>query len=86
MTNLLHSFATSALRIFQQWRPFLLAIAFLSCLGRASVALAQGATWANIGPDGGTINALAIDPTTPTTLYAGTAHGGAFKSTKAGSK
>ena len=35
MTNLLHSFAPSALRIFQQWRPFLLAIAFLSCQGRA---------------------------------------------------
>jgi hypothetical protein len=73
MTNLRHGFARSALRIFRQWRPFLLAIAFLSCLGRASVALAQGPT----------ISALAIDPATPTTLYAGTI-GGAFKSTNGG--
>ena len=30
------------------------------------------------------INALAIDPTTPATLYAGTYYGGVFKSTNGG--
>jgi hypothetical protein len=84
LTNPHYGFAPSALGIFRQWRAFLLAIAFLSCLGRASVALAQGPTWANIGPDGGGILALAIDPTTPATLYAGTYGGGVFKRTNGG--
>src|SRR6516225_7902247 len=74
MTNLLHGFAASALRILRQWRLFLLAIVFLSFLCRTSVAWAQGPT----------ILALAIDPATPTTLYAGTEGGGAFKSTDGG--
>jgi len=39
--------------------------------------------WTGHGPEGGTVRALAIDPTTPTTLYAGT-EGGVFKSTDAG--
>ena len=34
-------------------------------------------------PDNTSISALAIDPTTPSTLYAGT-YGGVFKSTDAG--
>jgi photosystem II stability/assembly factor-like uncharacterized protein len=48
-----------------------------------------GATWTNsssgipTGPDGA--HALAIDPTSPSTLYAGTYGGGIFKSTNAGS-
>ena len=36
-------------------------------------------TWP--GADGGTIQALAIDPTLNTTLYAGTKVGGIYKST-----
>jgi BNR/Asp-box repeat. len=40
-------------------------------------------TWSSIGPEGGWIYALAINPTTPSTLYAGT-DGGAFKSTDGG--
>jgi len=31
-----------------------------------------------VGPEGGNVRGLAIDPTTPTTLYAGTAGGGVF--------
>ena len=34
--------------------------------------------WTSIGPEGGVILALAIDPTTPSTLYAGTYGGGVF--------
>src|SRR5438874_1144866 len=36
------------------------------------------------GPGGGPIGALAIDPVTPTTLYAGTDSNGVFKSTNGG--
>ncbi len=32
--------------------------------------------WTSHGPKGGNINALAIDPQTPTTLYAGTSGSG----------
>src|SRR6266851_199138 len=35
--------------------------------------------WASNGPNGGQINALAIDPQTPSTVYAGTNGGGVFK-------
>ncbi|WP_347244981.1 hypothetical protein, partial [Thermogutta sp.] len=40
--------------------------------------------WRSIGPEGGSIYALAIDPATPGTLYAGTYGGGVFKSTNGG--
>jgi len=39
--------------------------------------------WTSLGPEGGWIYTLAIDPTAPHTLYAGT-YGGAFKSTNGG--
>jgi photosystem II stability/assembly factor-like uncharacterized protein len=44
-------------------------------------------TWTamNTGlPHGAYVTALALDPTTPTTLYAGTSHGEVYKSTNAG--
>ena len=41
-------------------------------------------SWTSIGPDGGFIMALAIDPVTPATLYAGTYRGGVFKSMNGG--
>ena len=40
-------------------------------------------SWATNGPEGGRISALAIDPGTPDTLYAGT-YGGVYKSTDGG--
>ena len=40
--------------------------------------------WTSIGPEGGTISVLAIDPVTPTILYAGTEYGGVFRSTNGG--
>ena len=40
--------------------------------------------WINIGPEGGYVLALAINPQTPEILYAGTAWGGVFKSTNGG--
>ncbi len=41
------------------------------------------AGWVSIGPEGGSVKVLAIDPIAPTTLYAGT-DGGIFKTTNAG--
>ena len=55
-----------------------------AALAQASEVSAGNNVWTNIGPEGGYINALAIDPATPTTLYAGTWFGGAFKSTNGG--
>lgn len=40
--------------------------------------------WTSLGPYGGPISALAIDPQTPTTLYAGTPAGGVYKSLDGG--
>ncbi len=40
--------------------------------------------WASLGPDGGWVNVLVLNPETPSTLYAGTIRGGVFKSTDAG--
>jgi hypothetical protein len=39
--------------------------------------------WTTNGPEGGIIEALAIDPATPATLCAGAYGGGVFKSTSA---
>src|SRR2546428_2338945 len=40
--------------------------------------------WTTNGPEGGTISALAIDPQSPGTVYAGTLFDGVFKSTDGG--
>jgi photosystem II stability/assembly factor-like uncharacterized protein/surface antigen len=40
--------------------------------------------WVSIGPEGGPVEVLAIDPQTPSILYAGTFGGGIFKSTNGG--
>src|SRR3989454_55095 len=40
--------------------------------------------WTTNGPEGGSISALAVDPQTPTTLYAGTTSAGVFKSIDGG--
>src|SRR5450759_4638855 len=40
--------------------------------------------WTSIGPKGGSIQALAIDPQNPSTIYAGTHTNGVVKSTDGG--
>ncbi len=60
--------------------PFVLLLLLLSGL-LVQPAVGQ---WTSIGPDGGSVNVLAIDPVTPSTLYVGTFAGGVFKSTDAG--
>src|SRR5262245_20091936 len=58
--------------------PFLLAAALLALVRPASAGV-----WTNIGPSGGYVQTVTIDPSTPTTLYAGTGLR-VFKSTDAG--
>src|SRR2546428_1975289 len=55
-------------------------------LCRASVnsVWAGARTWTGIGPEGGDIRVLAIDPKAPESLYAGTEDGGIFKSSNGG--
>src|SRR3989442_11723035 len=65
-----------------QRRMILLLAVLLSSFGRPTVTAAQ--TWTNSGPEGGEIVALAIESESNSTLYAGTAGGGVFKSTNAG--
>ena len=51
-----------------------LALALLAFLTgfTGSVNTASGQTWITNGPYGGAASVLAVDPTTPTTIYAGT--------------
>jgi hypothetical protein len=41
-------------------------------------------TWISLGPEGGEVESLVIDPSTPTTIYARTRNAGIFKSTNGG--
>ncbi len=50
----------------------------------ASVAKAGINEWTSLGPEGGVVNALAIDPSNPSTIYVGTPRGGVFKSLDGG--
>src|SRR2546425_6187721 len=69
----------------RSWRALLIPIVVIfGCPTSAGVAAAQSGTWISNGPEGGTINALAIDPQTPSTLYAGASCGGVFQSTDGG--
>lgn len=60
---------------------FVLSIFFTACLCRPAPTHAQ---WASIGPDGGYILAVAVNPSNPNVVYAGTDGGGVFKNTKSG--
>src|SRR5207245_6376741 len=72
-------------------RTLVFAVWWLVC---AEKATAQDAVWTTYGPYGGIIEAIAIDPQTPTTLYAGapctggtadlTGRSGVFKSIDGG--
>jgi hypothetical protein len=55
----------------------LLLFTFLPVQNRANAGINE---WTSIGPEGGSIRSLAIDPNTPGALYAGTDGGGVFKS------
>jgi hypothetical protein len=64
---------------------FLSLIALLAFLGMGSRTVWAGINaWTSIGPDGGSVQALAIDPQNLGTVYAGTSGAGVFKSTNGG--
>ncbi|MEO6325529.1 MAG: hypothetical protein ABIQ65_12970 [Thermoanaerobaculia bacterium] len=67
-----------------QWR--LAQQSFLAGIGLAFslTAFAGAGVWTSGGPYGGFVSALAINPATPSTLYAGTGGGGVFKTTDSG--
>lgn len=77
----LHPSTLSARRIRGWSRLLLLA---LLCTSQAGSVSAGSNRWTSLGPEGGSILALVVDPITPTTLYAGTYLGGVFKSTNGG--
>ncbi len=63
--------------------PFVL-VAAAAC-SACSPALAQTVpAWTTLGPPGGTVSAMLVDPATPTTLYAGTPENGVFVSSDGG--
>lgn len=50
------------------------------CLVLSHGAPADAGVWESIGPYGGPVNAVAVDPSIPTTVYAATSSGGMFAS------
>jgi len=67
---------------FKTKRTMVMMILVASSLWPAAASTQN--VWTSNGPYGGTITALAIDPQTPTTLYAGTLVGGVYKSADGG--
>ena len=62
-------------------------VACLCCLAAALFVMPATAgqnSWTAIGPDGVTVTALAVDPDTPSTAFAGTSGAGILKSTDGG--
>src|SRR5207249_3860983 len=72
-------------RGYEGWQRRVGALGALAVGFAMTLAAPRGAQagWTSIGPDGGWIQTLAIDPATPSTLYAGTFYG-LFKSTDGG--
>ncbi len=64
----------------------ILSVLILLCPSLARTAEAGVNRWTTNGPEGREIFSLAIDPTNPATLYAGTLRGGVFKSTDGGGR
>jgi len=65
-----------------------ISLAFLSIIilsfNPFSLVSAGSNEWTSLGPEGGRIFTLAIDLSTPTTVYAGTLYGGVYKSNDGG--
>ena len=70
------------MHLARQFSGWLLFLGLVGGLTHAHPA--QSAVWVSNGPEGGRVHVLAIDPATPSTLYAGPGLGGVFKSTDSG--
>jgi hypothetical protein len=55
-----------------RWTPWMVLVSVVLWAGGAQLVYGDPPEWTPIGPYGGAISALAVDPTRPTTLYAGT--------------
>src|SRR5262245_58144615 len=64
--------------------PWLVLLLVWLWVSGASMVHAGDNVWTSSGPEGRSVLALALAPTTPTTVYAGTADSGVFKSTDGG--
>src|SRR5690242_16416758 len=62
-------------------RCWLALLPFFAAASTVLLAAPSRADWVNQGPEGGKVGALAVDPTTPSTVYAGTDGGRLFKTT-----
>src|SRR5262245_17348291 len=79
-----------------RWPPWLMLLSAFLWVSGASLVHAGNNVWTSLGPAGGHVFALAVDPSTPTTLYAGMFYsdpecryhscisGGVYKSTDGG--
>jgi hypothetical protein len=59
-------------------------IGAIALLWLPAPAAAAVGSWSPIGPDGGTVAAVAVDPANPRVVYAGTSRAGVWKSTDGG--
>ncbi len=65
-------------------KVLLIGLLVLLMMGQAIPVSAGINVWTSLGPEGGHILALTIDPQDPATIYAGTEEQGVFKSTDGG--
>ncbi len=70
-------------RRFILWLHLLAAVVLVAAMSPAP-ALAGAGAWSKLNLDGLRVNALAVDPTTPSTIFAGTFGNGIFRSTNGG--
>lgn len=49
------------------------------CVSMSGICSAEPGQWTSIGPYGGNVFSLSVDPATPDTLYAGTDGSGAYR-------
>jgi photosystem II stability/assembly factor-like uncharacterized protein len=59
-------------------------VAAILVLTLPAPAFAAVGSWSSLGPDGGPVAAVAVDPSNPLVVYAGSAQGGVFKSADGG--
>ena len=72
------------LRKIRLYKVLLIGLLVLLSTNHAGTVSAGTNVWTNNGPGGGRINALVINPVTPSTLFACTDGGGVFKSANGG--
>ena len=80
--NMLFSHLMQHVRLVSRMRW----LAMLAFLFSSALPVTAAGQWTSNGPYGGDVVTIAIDPLTPTTIYAGTLSGGVYKSTDSGGR